>query len=247
MLYDVFFSICQTPVRGYQPSEAVMFRNFFDQVRAADDLGYGVAWVAESHLSSQVQKSNPDPVIPHWEGEVGLNVDFLQLAQQVFARTKRIEAGSAIMNVLCNGGPVAHAERVAAFLTLHGLDPAERRRIHVGFAAGRFDFMNRAYGIGPRNPMERAAWGPPKGQVFHRAAQVFLRLLRGDVLSSDDIEPIVLNRALFRTDQDWDAVRALAPAPSDAIEIPPFFRFERLKIVPSEFRRDLLALLIGRT
>lgn len=241
MQYDVFFSICQTPVRGYQPSEAVMFRNFFDQVKAADQLGYGVAWVAESHLSSQVQKRNPDPVIPHWEGEVGLNVDILQLAQQVFAKTKRIEVGSAILNVLCNGGPVAHAERIAAFLALHGLDPEERRRIHIGFAAGRFDFMNRAYGIGPRNAMEKAAWGALKGQVFRRAAEAFARLLRGDVLSSRDVPPIVLTRDLFRSDADWAQVSGGA----DAVEVPPFFDFEPLKIVPQEFRRDLLVLLIG--
>jgi alkanesulfonate monooxygenase SsuD/methylene tetrahydromethanopterin reductase-like flavin-dependent oxidoreductase (luciferase family) len=243
--YDVFFSICQTPVRGYQPSEAEMFRNFFDQVQAADALGYGVAWVAESHLSSQVQKQNPDPVIPHWEGEVGLNVDILQLAQQVFTRTRRIEVGSAILNVLCNGGPVAHAERIAAFLALHGLDPDERRRIHIGFAAGRFDFMNRAYGVGPRNPLEKAAWGALKGQVFRRAAEAFVRLIRGDVLASDDLPPIALTRELFRSDGDWEQVQSLAGTDGPSIEVPPFFRFEKLKVIPAEFRRDLLVLLIG--
>ena len=103
MHYDIFFSISQTPVDGVTPSEAVMFGNFFDQVKAADRLGFKTAWIAESHLSSEVQKSNSNPVIPHWEGEVGLNVDFLQLANHVFARTERIEVGSAIMNILCNG------------------------------------------------------------------------------------------------------------------------------------------------
>ena len=80
MNYDIFFSISQTPVAGHTPSEADMFRNFFAQVEAADDLGYGTAWIAESHLSSQVQKGNKRPVIPHWDGEVGLNCDMLQLA-----------------------------------------------------------------------------------------------------------------------------------------------------------------------
>ena len=72
MQYDIFFSISQTPSRGVMPSEAQMFRSFFDQLKAADELGYGVAWVAESHLSSEVQKGNRRPVIPHWQGEVGL-------------------------------------------------------------------------------------------------------------------------------------------------------------------------------
>src|SRR5688500_17332042 len=154
MEFDVFFSISQTPVGGAAPDEAGMLRNFLEQAQAADRLGYGVAWVAESHLSSEVQKGNPDPVIPHWQGEVGLNCDILQTAHAVFRRTQRIEVGSAVMNILCNGGPVAHAERIAYFLALHGLDPAERRRLHVGFSAGRFDFMNRAYGIAPKTATE---------------------------------------------------------------------------------------------
>ncbi len=243
MTYDIFFSISQTPVDGHTPSEGEMYRHAMDQVVAADAQGYGTAWFAESHLSSEVQKGNPNPVIPHWKGEVGLNVDFLQLAHHVFARTERIECGSAIMNVLCNGGPVAHAERVAAFAALHGLDPDERRRLHVGFAAGRFDFMNRAYGIGPRDELEAIAWRSLKGQVFGRAAEMFVRLLEGEALASTDVPPVVLERAHFRSDEDWAKVRALAD--SDRIEIPPFFDFETLKVVPQDWRRELVQLVIG--
>ena len=36
MHFDIFFSISQTPVDGYMPTEAEMFRNFFEQVEAAD-------------------------------------------------------------------------------------------------------------------------------------------------------------------------------------------------------------------
>ena len=56
MKFDIFFSICQTPVQGYTPSEKTMFQNFFEQVVLADELGYTTAWVAETHLSCQVQK-----------------------------------------------------------------------------------------------------------------------------------------------------------------------------------------------
>ena len=157
MRFDIFFSISQTPVDGRTPSEAEMFRNFFAQVEAADALGYETAWIAESHLSSEVQKRNRNPVIPHWQGEVGLNADFLQLANQIFQRTRRIEAGSAVMNILTNGGPIAAAERAAVFCALHGLDPEEKRKINIGFAAGRFEFMNRAAGIVPRSALEEAA------------------------------------------------------------------------------------------
>ena len=248
--YDVFFSISQTPVGGYMPSEAEMFRNFFDQVEAADRLGYHTAWVAESHLSSEVQKHNPSPVIPHWQGEVGLNTDILQLATRVFARTRRLHVGSAVMNIVCNGGPVAHAERIGAFLALHGLDPDEQRRLRIGFSAGRFEFMNRAYGILPRDALEAAAWPALKGQVFAEACEVFLRLLRGETLSSDDITPTVLTRAHFRSDADWATVHAAAVAQGalradGGVDIPRRWVFERLKIVPQDFRRELLDLIAG--
>jgi alkanesulfonate monooxygenase SsuD/methylene tetrahydromethanopterin reductase-like flavin-dependent oxidoreductase (luciferase family) len=247
--YDIFFSISQTPVDGATPTEAQMFRNFFDQVQAADELGFGVAWIAESHLSSEVQKRNRNPVIPHWKGEVGLNADFLQLAQAIFARTERIEAGSAVMNILCMGGPVAHAERVGVFLNLHGMDPAEARRIHVGFASGRFQFMNEASGIVPRDPVEAAAWKALKGLIFREASEIFLRLLRGDTICSEDIGKTVLTRANFRSDADWVAVQAAAlgrdGSVGDSIDVRRRWDFEHLKIVPQEFRRDLLQPIIG--
>jgi alkanesulfonate monooxygenase SsuD/methylene tetrahydromethanopterin reductase-like flavin-dependent oxidoreductase (luciferase family) len=249
--YDIFFSISQTPVDGHTPSEAQMFRNFMDQAQAADRLGFGVGWVAESHLSSEVQKGNSQPVIPHWEGEVGLNADVLQLAHVVYARTERLELGSAIMNILCMGGPVAHAERVSVFGALHGLDPAETRKIHVGFAAGRFDFMNRASGIVPRDAVEEAAGRALKGVVFREAAEVFVRLLNGETLNSEMIPRPSLTRQTFRSDEDWErVVRAAAErdgggAPIEAVELAHRWSFENLKIVPKDWRRDLVQLVIG--
>src|SRR5512143_948612 len=245
MKFDVFFSISQTPVRGELPSEARMFQNFFQQVEAADELGFGTAWIAESHLSSEVQKGNRNPVIPHWKGEVGLNADFLQLSHRIFQKTRRIETGSAVMNIPTNGGPIAAAERVAVFCALHGLDPDERRRINVGFAAGRFEFMNRAAGIVPRSPLEQAAWPALKGRVFAEAAEIFVRLLRGDVLKSDDVRETVLTRADFRTDDDWKRVLDVAGCALDRVAVPRRFTFEELKIVPQEWRRELLQLYIG--
>src|SRR5688572_26145320 len=192
MELDIFFSICQTEVNGYLPSEQVMFENFFDQVELADRLGFGTAWIAESHLSTEVQKSNPDAVIPHFVGEIGLNTDILQLGHRVFARTRRIGIGSAIMNILCNGGPIAAAERVRTFLALHGLDPAEMRTLTIGFASGRFPFINVPYGIVPRDPVEAAAWPVVKNKIFEEATEIFLRLLRGETLDSSMIAPRAL-------------------------------------------------------
>jgi alkanesulfonate monooxygenase SsuD/methylene tetrahydromethanopterin reductase-like flavin-dependent oxidoreductase (luciferase family) len=245
MELDIFFSISQTEVDGYMPSERVMFENFFEQVVLGDRLGFGTAWVAESHLSTEVQKMNPGAVIPHFVGEIGLNTDILQLAHRIFARTKQIGVGSAIMNILCNGGPIAAAERVRTFLTLHGLDPEERRLLTVGFAAGRFPFINIPYGIVPRNPVEEAAWPVVKNKIFEEATEIFLRLLKGEVLSSSIVETRSLQRKDFRSDADWKRVVEAYGQDIDAIPLAPRWVFPNLKIVPQESRMDLLRLSIG--
>lgn len=245
MELDIFFSICQTDVHGYVPSERVMFENFFEQVELADRLGFGTAWVAESHLSTEVQKSNPGAVIPHFTGEIGLNTDILQLAHRVFARTQRIGVGSAIMNILCNGGPIAAAERIKTFLALHGLDENERRILTIGFASGRFPFINIPYGIVPRTPVELAAWPVVKGKIFEEATEIFLRLLNGETLSSNDVARRDLRRADFRSDADWQRVLDAYGHAVDVVPLEPRWRFPNLKIVPQESRLDLLRLSIG--
>ena len=245
MEFDVFFSICQTDVHGYMPSERVMFENFFEQVELADRLGCGTAWVAESHLSTEVQKTNPGAVIPHFVGEIGLNTDILQLAHRVFARTKQIGVGSAIMNILCNGGPIAAAERIKTFLTLHGLDPNEQRLLTIGFASGRFPFINVPYGIVPRDAVEAAAWPVIKNKIFEEATEIFLRLLKGETLNSSMIGTRHLRRADFRSDADWQRVLEAYGQQVDEIAVTPRWRFPNLKIVPQEPRMELLRLSIG--
>jgi alkanesulfonate monooxygenase SsuD/methylene tetrahydromethanopterin reductase-like flavin-dependent oxidoreductase (luciferase family) len=243
--FDIFFSICQTEVDGYLPDERTMLANFFEQVELADRLGFGTAWVAESHLSTEVQKTNPGAVIPHFVGEIGLNTDILQLAHRVFARTRRIGVGSAILNILCNGGPVAHAERIKTFLALHGLDPAERRTLTIGFASGRFPFINIPYGIVPRNPVEAAAWSVVKNKIFEEATEIFLRLLKGETLNSSMIAARTLRRADFRSEGDWNRVVEAHGQYVDEIPLAPRWCFPNLKIVPQESRMDLLHLSIG--
>jgi len=249
MEYDVFFSISQTPVAGVIPSEAEMFRNFFAQVEAADALGFGTAWVANAHLSTEVQKRHVNAVVPHWQGEIGLSTDILQLAHAVFARTQRIHVGSAVANLLVNGGPVAAAERLAMFATLRGLAPGPRRTLRYGFAAGRFDFMNRAHGVGPRDALEAAAWPVLKGLVFAEACEVFLRLLGGEALAGADVAPPVLHRGQFRSDADWervvDAARAAGRTALDRIELPRRAAFDVLRIIPADWDRSLVELYLG--
>ncbi len=245
MQFDVFFSICQNKIDGHTPSEAEMFQNFFEEVRAADRLGFGTAWVAETHLSCEVQKQNPGAVIPEFEGEIGLNVDILQLAQWVYAQTEQIRVGSAVMNILCNGGPIAHAERLRYFLLLQSLCADKLRGIDIGFAAGRFPFINVPYGILPRTPVEAAAWPVLKGLVFKEATEIFLRLVRGEVLAADELEPLVLEARQFRSVADWQAVLRAHGRNAERITLPHWWQFPHLQTVPKEAPLDRLRLTLG--
>ena len=245
MEFDIFFSISQTPDHnGFTPSEAEMFANYYEQLEAADRLGFGVAWIAQAHLSTQTQQSNSRPVVPHWKGEVGLCTDFPQLALESFRRTKRIDVGSAVVSILASGGPIAQAERMANTVQfLSHMD--SNRKLHVGFSAGRFEFMARPYGITPRNAVEEAAWPALRGQIFMEASEIFLRLLRGDVISSNDIRSTVLTRDNFRSDEDWAAVQNAAGGQPAEIEIDKRYQFEEISIVPKTWPRNQLELVAG--
>ena len=252
MEFDIFFSISQTPdSSGYKPSEREMFSNFLEQAVKADELGFGVGWIAQAHLSTEVQKTNSRPVVPHYPGEVGLCTDFFQIASMVLSRTSNIEVGRAVMSILASGGPIAQAERVGSLIALHGLKKEERRRVHIGFSAGRFEFMARPYGISPRNALEEVAWPALRGQIFAEASEIFLRLLSGEVIDSSMIRETVLSRSNFRSDGDWDNVQKAAmkllgmSSMPDSISIPRRYDFESIATIPKEWRRDLLNLVIG--
>ena len=245
MEHDIFFSISQTPDHeGHIPSEQTMFKNYFQQLTLADELGFGVGWIAQSHLSTETQKSNSKPVVPHWKGEVGLCTDFPQLAMESFRQTSRIEVGSAVISILASGGPIAQAERIANTLQLLAVR-GDRRKLHVGFSAGRFEFMARPYGIVPRTPTEEAAWPALRGQIFLEASEIFLRLLRGDVVNSDDIRSTVLTRENFRSDEDWERVQNAHGAKDQSIGIERRYVFEDIRIVPNKFDREQLVLVAG--
>jgi len=250
MKFDIFFSISQTPVQGHLPSEREMFLNFFSQVKVADQLGFDIAWIAESHFSSEVQKKHKHPVVPHWQGEIGLNTDIFQLAQSVFSQTKNIYVGSAVMNIVCQGGPLAAAERLAYFAHLHGLSLEEQRKIYLGFSAGRFEFMNRNTGIQPRDEVEACAWPVLKGKIFQEATEIFLRMSAGEELSSDQLQPCLVGKELFRSADEWQKTRSIAkkhhyPIEKDQIHFKNRWQFEVLKIIPQSWRRELFQPVVG--
>jgi len=249
MKFDIFLSICQTEVDGMMPSERQMFASFFDQVELADQLGFGTAWVAETHLSCETQKENPGAVIPHFKGEIGLNTDILQLAHLIFARTKKINVGSAIRNIVCNGGPVAHAESIRTFLALHDLNPSESRKLEIGFAAGRFPFSNNPYGFKPTTALEKAGWDVIRNKYFQEATEIFLRLLRGEKISSREVSPKVLTPRDFRKEADWQKVQAIDHQETgllrDQIPLPHHWQFEKLGLIPADVSLRNLRLTLG--
>ena len=252
MEFDIFFSISQTPdSTGYLPSEREMLQNFFEQVESADDLGFGVGWVAQAHLSTETQKMNESPVVPHYPGEVGLCTDFFQFSREMLSRTKKMEVGSAVMSILASGGPIAQAERVCALMALHGMNPEETRKIHIGFSAGRFEFMARPYGIVPRNSLEEEAWPVLRGKIFSEASEIFLRLLNGEVISSEMITPTILERDNFRSEEDWRVIQERAvlehglDVPPDSVEFGNRYVFEQIKTIPQDWNRELLNLVLG--
>ena len=203
--------MCSFPSRKLQMRPVhfpmkLMYSNYLEQLQVADELGYGVAWLAQAHLSTEVQKQNRNPVIPHWQGEVGLCTDFFQLALLSMEKTNRIEIGSAVLSILANGGPIAVAERIGNFCALQEVR-GDSRKLNVGFSAGRFQFMAAPYGIVPRNELEEAAWSALRGKIFWEASEIMLRLIRGDTICSDDIRETILTREDFRSDEDWKAYK----------------------------------------
>ena len=251
MEFDIFLSISQTPdASGHMPDEQTMMRNYFEQVEAADRQGFGIAWIAQAHLSTEEQKSNLNPVVPHFPGEIGLCTDFFQLAGATFSRTKNIDVGSAVLSILANGGPITTAERIGNLCQLLGLQNDERK-VHIGFSSGRFEFMARPYGIVPRNAVESAAWPVLRNRIFREATEILLRLLRGEAISSEDLQPTILRLEDFRTEEDWASVQSAAkdeynlPTLPSEVQIARRYAFERLKIIPKNWPRDKLNLVLG--
>ena len=245
MEFDVFFSISQTPdAAGTFPDETTMYSNYLEQLQVADELGYGVAWLAQAHLSTEVQKQNRNPVIPHWQGEVGLCTDFFQLALLSMEKTNQIEIGSAVLSILANGGPIAVAERIGNFCALQEVR-GDSRKLNVGFSAGRFQFMAAPYGIVPRNELEEVAWSALRGKIFWEASEIMLRLIRGDTICSNDIRETILTREDFRSEEDWKAVQDANGSGDSEIKIPRRYVFEDIKSVPQEWNREKLNLVLG--
>jgi len=228
MRFDLFHSIGRVDTLNPRLNDRQVFENFFEQAQLAEDLGFSTVWVAESHFSSEVQKNHAKPVIPHYQGEVGLNADSPQLASWLFAKTKKIGFGTAIFNIVGgNGGPLGAADRVRSLIFLNSLQD-DPRKLNIGVAAGRFPYINKPYGIVPRNEEESKHWSAYKRLIFVEALEIFLRLSLGETLSSRDL-----------SQHKVDAGEGLQ------YDYNPRWQFEPLRLVPDLPKNQPITYVLG--
>ena len=229
------------------PSDDLLYRNLFRQIETADALGFERAWIGEAHYSLLPEQKKEQPLLPHFKGELCINTDVLQVASVAMQRTNFIGIGSAIRNILVNGGPIAHAEMVRTFLTIHG--PSLRksgRKLHIGFGSGRFAYANEANGVRPRNAAERILWPALRGAILKEASEIFVRLLSGETLGSRDVPVKRLTRSACDAAQWTEACTALGkPADTETLEFAPFWEFEPLCILPTDVGMEHLELTLG--
>lgn len=238
MKFDLFHSIGRIDSLAQKMRDRQVFQSFFDQAALADQLGFLAVWVAESHFSSEVQKSHKKPVIPHYQGEVGLNCDSFQLFHRIVAATKRIGFGTAILNIVGgNGGPIAAADRVRQ-LQWHNSFLDQPRALHIGVASGRFPYINQPFGICPRSEWEEQAWSQVQRFIFLEALEIFLRLVQGESLASSQLRTYSLTRELIGDDTLFERITQSyrqqyeLPDHASSIELPTRWTFEQLQLVP---------------
>lgn len=233
MIFDLFHSLGDPVVRGKSLGAARCFRQFLGQVKLAEALGMRAVWCAESHFSSEAQKSSAKPSIPHYAGEVGLNADSFQLFHWIVAHTERIGLGTAIHNIVGgSGGPIASADRVNLLRFINEECWPAPREIGIGIASGRFPYQNAPFGVSPRSRLEALAWPLFERIAFYEAIEVFLRLTAGESLSSPDLEPHELSR-----EQLLAAAGAAVEPELAGIGFPhrvaPRWTFEALQLMPA--------------
>jgi alkanesulfonate monooxygenase SsuD/methylene tetrahydromethanopterin reductase-like flavin-dependent oxidoreductase (luciferase family) len=245
---DIFFSFSKMDLGQGAPSDQLLYDNLFQQIKAADQLGFDRAWIGEAHFSIRTEQSKPIPLLPHFNGELCINTDILQIAAVAYPQTKRLEVGSAIRNIIANGGPIAHAEAIRTYLTIHQEELTRSgRKLNIGFGVGRFAYANEVYGFKPRNMAEELLWPAIRALTLFEAAEIFVRLLKGEVLGSEDITPKVVTKSEIKDSQVWsEALKHLElDADSEKIVIPALWKFDRIKLIPEEVDLSNLNLVLG--
>jgi alkanesulfonate monooxygenase SsuD/methylene tetrahydromethanopterin reductase-like flavin-dependent oxidoreductase (luciferase family) len=219
MIFDLFHSVSDPIVKGKQLGTKKVFEGFLSQVQLAESLGMDTVWLAESHFSSEVQKQTTVKTIPEFYGEVGINSDSFQWMNWIERNTKKINLGTAIHNIVGgSGGPIASADRVNTLNFINSHFWSKPRELRIGVAAGRFPYQNTPFGIIPRNESDRTQWPKIKQHIFVEALEIFLRLVKGEALSSKDLKNAAVS--------NW-------------------WHFEKMQLVPKDLDLSHLHIVLG--
>ena len=241
MTFDLFHSISDPLIGGKRIGYPQSVLSFLDQVNLAEALGMDTVWCAESHFSSETQKSTSVATIPEFFGEVGINCDSFQLFQIIQQRTKHINLGTAIHNIVGgSGGPIASADRVNFLRFCNAYLWAHPRQLRIGVAAGRFPYQNTPFGQVPRDAAEAALWPVLKRYAFLEALEVFLRLLNGETLNSKQVTRYIIS--------DEEAHKSIKEMPGN-VPFPYYnkarWEFENLTLVPSVEKTSQFEVVLG--
>ncbi len=242
MIFDLFHSISDPLIGGKRIGYSQSVHAFLEQVQLAEALGMDTVWCAESHFSSETQKTTSVATIPEFFGEVGINCDSFQLFHAIEQRTKRINLGTAIHNIVGgSGGPIASADRVNFLRFCNAYLWAHPRELRIGVAAGRFPYQNTAFGIVPRDGTEELLWPALKRYVFLEALEIFLRLVNGETLNSKQITRFFIS--------DEEARKVLKTNHPVAAAFPhytkPRWEFESLTLVPTVEKTTQFHVVLG--
>lgn len=239
MIFDLFHSISDPIINGRSLGAEKVFSHFFEQALLAEDLGVDTVWCAESHFSSETQKKTSVATIQNFSGEVGINCDSFQLAPALFNRTKKINFGTAIHNIVGgSGGPLSSAERVKVLSFLNNSVSEWNRKLRIGIAAGRFPYQNTPFQIVARDSIESDLWPYIKRYVFIEALEVFLRLLSGEEISSAQIKKWMIDPEEIKEPKLREKYRR-------PVEVRKFWNFETLRLVPFERVNSNLEIVLG--
>ncbi len=242
MIFDLFHSISDPVIDGKRLGAKKTFEQYLAQAQLAEDLGFDTLWLAESHFSSETQKKTSVATIPHFHGEVGLNSDSFQLVHWLAQKTKRVALGTGIHNIVGgSGGPIASADRLN-FLSFVN-QTHWHRTLRWGVAAGRFPYQNTPFGLVPRDEFEKAFWPIVTRAAFLEALEIFLRLLKGETLSSRDTKSYQVEESdLVAYGDKATALRTQFTFPHP---IEKRWQFEALNLVPEPSSHEGLHIVLG--
>jgi alkanesulfonate monooxygenase SsuD/methylene tetrahydromethanopterin reductase-like flavin-dependent oxidoreductase (luciferase family) len=245
MIFDLFHSVSDPVVGGISLGPRRVCEQFLRQAKLAEAMGFDTLWLAESHFSSEVQKKTKVATIPQFRGEVGINSDSFQWFHTLARETTRINLGTGIHNIVGgSGGPIASADRVNTlrFINQNFWHPA--RTLRIGVAAGRFPYQNAPFSGLARNRTEEDFWFALKRVIFLEALEIFLRLVKGETLSSNVLEKYAVTHE--EAEKQWGPkLEEMKRKYAFPFPLPQRWAFEPLQLVPRVENDQHLRVVLG--